>query len=118
MNVSPLGLQKSLSNASFILSLSFEMGWPKFRSWKASWFSLLYDEPDKGFKVEGDILTLSIPCEGKSQKLTFSLKESYILKNHKIRNLRITKEGHLYYAIFTIETSLPVEKEIKKNYCS
>ena len=25
-------------------------GWPRFRSWKRSWFSLLYDEPGKGFK--------------------------------------------------------------------
>ena len=28
-----------------------EMGWPKFRSWQADWFSLFYDEPNKGFKV-------------------------------------------------------------------
>jgi putative transposase len=90
------------------------MGWPKFRSWKASWFSLLYDEPQKGFKMEDDILTLSSLCEGKSQKLTFSLKESYLLKNQKICNLRITKQGHIYYAIFTIETALPAKKEIKK----
>ena len=31
-------------------------GWPKFRSWKKNWFSLLYDEPNKGFKVEDGFL--------------------------------------------------------------
>ena len=31
-----------------------EVGWPRFRSWQASWFSLLFDEPKKGFKILGD----------------------------------------------------------------
>lgn len=36
-----------------------KMGWPKFRSWKRKWFSLFYDEPNKGFKIEGETLILS-----------------------------------------------------------
>ena len=27
-----------------------QMGWPKFRSWKKQWFSLFYDEPEKGLR--------------------------------------------------------------------
>ena len=37
-----------------------QMGWPKFRSWKRSWFSLFYDEPEKGFKIQGNNLILSL----------------------------------------------------------
>jgi len=39
-------------------------GWPKFRSWSQKYFSLLYDEPKKGFKVSGKTLTISL---GKNQ---------------------------------------------------
>ena len=35
-------------------------GWPKFRSWRGNWFSLLYDEPNKGIKVIGKTLQLSL----------------------------------------------------------
>jgi len=35
-----------------------EVGWPKFRSWKQKWFSLFYDEPEKGFKIEGQLTSL------------------------------------------------------------
>ena len=36
------------------------MGWPKFRAWKRNWFSLFYDEPEKGFKIQNNTLTLSL----------------------------------------------------------
>ena len=29
-----------------------QMGWPKFRAWKKNWFSILYDEPEKGLKIQ------------------------------------------------------------------
>jgi putative transposase len=28
-----------------------KVGWPSYRAWKQAWFSLFYDEPEKGFKV-------------------------------------------------------------------
>src|SRR3990167_8573843 len=36
------------------------VGWPKFRCWKNNWFSLFYDEPEKGFKIEDQMLILSL----------------------------------------------------------
>jgi len=35
-------------------------GWPKFRSWKRKGFSLHYDEPWKGFRLDGQTLLLSL----------------------------------------------------------
>jgi putative transposase len=37
-----------------------QMGWPKFRAWKQGWFSLFYDEPEKGFRIQGKTLILSL----------------------------------------------------------
>lgn len=88
-----------------------EMGWPKFRSWQADWFSLLYDEPNKGFKVNGNQLTLSL---GGRVSLNFNLKDHNLLKGQTIRNLRIVKQASHYYAIFTVQIKLPVQKTIKK----
>lgn len=65
-----------------------EMGWPKFRSWQANWFSLLYDEPNKGFKLNKNQLTLSL---GAKVSLSFTLKDHHLLKGQIIRNLRIVK---------------------------
>jgi len=88
-----------------------ESGWPRFRSWKQSWFSLFYDEPNKGWIVEGDLLTLSL---GMRCYLKFHLKEHLILKDKKIRNMRIVKQNSHYYAVFAIEKKLPEKKQIKK----
>ena len=35
-------------------------GYPKFRSWKKKWFSLVFDEPNKGWEVKEDGKTISI----------------------------------------------------------
>jgi putative transposase len=90
-------------------------GWPKFRSWKGQWFSLFYDEPNKGFFVEGDKLTISLGrAQNKEERsLTFTLKEHTCLKDKILRNLRITKEFDSYYAIFTVEKKLPIPKPVQ-----
>ena len=88
-----------------------EMGWPKFRSWQANWFSLLYDEPYKGFKLHKNQLLLSL---GGRVSLSFTLKEHTLLKDQTIRNLRITKQASHYYAIFTVLVKLPVKKPIER----
>ena len=92
------------------------VGWPKFRSWKADWFSLLYDEPGKGFKVTGNQLTLSLGIgeESRRKSITFTLRESHLLSDQTIRTLRISKEAGHYYAIFTITTTLLAKKPITK----
>jgi putative transposase len=92
------------------------VGWPKFRSWNAHWFSLFYDEPNKGFKIEGDKLILSLGAgeENKRHALIFTLKEDDLLTDHQIRNLRLTKEAGKYYAIFTVCIQLPEKKPIDR----
>lgn len=91
-------------------------GWPKFRSWKMHWFSLLYDEPDKGYHVEGDLLTLSLGVneDGKRMTLSFKLKASHRLKGCQIRNLRITKKDGSYFAVFTVQMIIPAKKPITR----
>ncbi|MFI5344661.1 MAG: RNA-guided endonuclease InsQ/TnpB family protein, partial [Chlamydiales bacterium] len=90
-------------------------GWPKFRSWSANWFSLLYDEPNKGFKMQGHLLRISLGLgeESKRQSLEFNVKDAYLLKGHVIRNMRIVKQMGLYYAIFTVQVEAPIRKPIK-----
>ena len=92
------------------------LGWPKFRSWKEKWFSLFYDEPGKGFNVQDNTLTLSLGTgqDRKRRTLTLPIADSHLLKGKIIRNLRITRELGVYYAIFTIQQELPQRKPISK----
>jgi putative transposase len=87
------------------------MGWPKFRSWQSSWFSLLYDEPGKGFKIKENYLKLSL---GGRISLSFILKEHHLLKGQTIRNLRIVKQNASYYAIFTVQIQLPKKQSVQR----
>ena len=91
-------------------------GWPNYRSWKYDWFSLYYDEPRKGFKVNGNELTLSLGVNENQKRLvvTFQLKEATLLLNQKICNLRIVKEYDKYYAVFTLSITVPVKKPVKQ----
>lgn len=90
------------------------MGWPKFRSWKKSWFSLLYDEPNKGFKIEGDqlILSLGMGADRQRRAISIPLKNGELLKQKEILNLRITKQLGIFYAIFTLRKTLPMTKKV------
>lgn len=91
-------------------------GWPKFRSWKASWFSLLYDEPNKGFKIDHDQLILSLGTgeDRKRRAISIPIKNGDLLKEKEILNLRIVKQLGIFYAIFTISRTLPMKKNISK----
>jgi putative transposase len=86
--------------------------WPKFRSWSDGWFSLFYDEPTKGFRVEDDVLHLSLGQDESSKRLSleFRLKEAHRLKGYSIRNMRIVCENGTYYAIFSVLVTLPKPK--------
>lgn len=81
-------------------------GWPQFRSWKKKWFSLLYDEPKKGFSVSGKKLNISFGKneDGKRIRVTLKLFESFPNdKVGEVRNLRITRDGSKqYFAVFTL----------------
>src|SRR3989338_5340785 len=56
------------------------MGWPKFRAWKQDWFSLFYDEPEKGFKIRDKTLIMSLGTgqDGKHRSLTLELPEAHL----------------------------------------
>jgi putative transposase len=91
-------------------------GWPKFRSWKSSWFSLLYDEPGKGYKIEENqlILSLGMGQDCKQRSLSILLKDAPALKRQKIRNLRIVKQQGRYFAIFSVHKEMREKHPIKQ----
>ena len=93
-----------------------QVGWPKFRAWKQNWFSLFYDEPEKGFKIQDQTLILSLGMgeDRKHRSINLHLPEAHLLKNKTIRNLRIVFELGYYYAIFTVQKELPARKPISK----
>lgn len=93
-----------------------QVGWPKFRAWKQNWFSLFYDEPEKGFKIQDQTLVLSLGIgeDRTHRSITLNLPKAHLLKNKTIRNLRITSELGHYYAIFTVQKELPHRKPISK----
>jgi len=91
-------------------------GWPRFRSWKTKWFSLFYDEPGKGFRVEKGFLILSLGrgLDKQERVLKIPLLEASILNGKTIRSLRITKQGNVYSAVFTVVRTLPEAKPVRK----
>ena len=92
-------------------------GFPKFRS-SRKWFSLLYDEPGKGFKVKGKWLRLSLGqnTDGKRLYIEGTLEKSpfAFFGIDRILNLRITCERGVYYAVFSVEKPEPRKRSIKK----
>ncbi|WP_288011190.1 transposase [Kyrpidia sp.] len=96
-----------------------KVGWPKFRSWKREWFSLQYDEPWKGFGLEGRTLRLSLgkvldekTGKEKQAQVTARLAEPLPdwFEPGMVRQLRIVKEGKLFYAVFTVKRPVPVRR--------
>lgn len=96
---------------------SQKTGWPSFRSWRQKFFSLLYDEPGKGWKLEGRKIKLSLGVDenGKRLHLHGELEKSPdLFPGREIRNLRITKDEEHYYCIFTVKQPDIEKKKIKK----
>lgn len=90
--------------------------WPRFRPWKRKWFSLLYDEPWKGYALHGRMLELSLgqsldPESGRRRRVHVTVRLAEPppdwFRHDMVRQLRITKEGRIYYAVFTVERVLP-----------
>lgn len=91
-------------------------GYPRFRSWKGKWFSLYYDEPNKGFKVKENIISLTLGKreDGKRIYVEGKLNEGLNLrKEDEIKNFRLCKEQGRFYGIFCIEREDYKEKELK-----
>ena len=82
-------------------------GWPRFRSNKQKPFSLLYDEPKKGFKIQGKRLTLSLGTneEGKRLSVSGTLEKGLSkFPGVELRQLRIKQELGQFYAILTVRS--------------
>jgi len=78
---------------------TYKIKWPRFKSRKVEWFSLFYDEPTKGFCVEGNTLRLSLGMgEDRKQKSLVETKEIKRViacdPNHKNFFYGVDVEGH------------------------
>lgn len=75
-------------------------GWPKFRSWRAGWFSLQYDEPGKGYKIENGqlILSLGLGLDNKRRSIRIPIHDSHLLEDKEIRSLMVVKEDGRFHA--------------------
>lgn len=91
-------------------------GWPKFRSWKQDWFSLYYDEPFIGFKIEENELILSLGKDRDNKRLHLSIpiKETARLSGKKIKTLEVIKEYGKFYACFVVDEIDKPKKPIEK----
>lgn len=98
-----------------------QVGWPQFRSWKRAWFSLQYDEPWKGFGLEGRTLRLSLgkvldekTGQAKQAQVTARLAEPVPdgVEPGMVRQLRIVKERRVFYAVFTVERPVPARRAV------
>jgi putative transposase len=96
-------------------------GWPKFRSWKRQGFSLAYDEPWKGFRLEGRTLVLSLgmtldDTTGKRKPVSVSLRLAEPLPDGfepgMVRQLRIVTERRVFYAVLTGERPVPSRRPV------
>ena len=82
-----------------------QTGWPRFRSNKIKPFSLLYDEPNKGFKVKDRTLHLSLGVNEKGKRLYAEADLEKCLSKFprvEIRQLRIKQDLGQFFAIFTV----------------
>lgn len=91
---------------------------PHYRSWKKNWFSLYFDEPNKGFKLLSDKelqISLGKDDSNKQMSIVGTFKELFKLaENETIKTFRLCKQqGGRFYAIFTTERTTPEPKEVK-----
>lgn len=99
-------------------------GYPKYRSWKKKWFSLVFDEPNKGWEIKEDGETLSVSLgnipnlpkeKGKrNPSILGILKEKVELDENEIfKTFSLVKQQGKFFAIFTIEKCSIEELEFK-----
>ena len=97
---------------------TYDLGYPKFHSYKKKWFSLLYDEPNKGIRIENKHIRISLGYKldekGKKTRLYVNGILDEKIKVGNVKTYRITKELNKYYLIVTIEVSYKI-KERKEN---
>lgn len=90
-------------------------GHPKFRSNRVRWFSLYYDEPNKGIKIEGRSIQITLgetydENNKKKRNYAYAVLEEGI-KRGNIRNFRIIKSRNRYYLVVCLEVGDREERE-------
>lgn len=101
------------------------VGYPKYRSWKKKWFSLVFDEPNKGWEVKNDGYNISISLgdipdlpkeKGKrNPSVIGSLKERLTLEKNEIpKTFSLVKQQGKFYGIFTVERCSVEELDFKE----
>ncbi len=108
---SPLKNTALRLKAAFDNMYKIRNSYPNFKSFSRQWFSLYYDEPNKGIKVKNKSIRISLGSkinnEGKKQRLYVNAKlgEKVNLRNQtgEVRNYRITKEYGMCYLIVCIK---------------
>ncbi len=102
-------------------------GYPKFRSWKKKWFSLVFDEPNKGWELLNHGTSISVSLgnipgmkkeKGKrNPSIIGKLNEKFKLQeNEIIKTFMLTKQqGNKFYGIFTVERCTPKELKFKQD---
>ncbi len=120
-----------LKNAALRLSLAIKhyqdgkkgkrkkpVNWPRFKSWKRCWFSLQWDEPWKGYCLEGRKLHLVLGKDVNNHQLHLTVQLAEALPSwvhlEDVRQCRIVKDGLVYSVVFTVERTLPKSGEIKR----
>ena len=97
---------------------SKKCGYPKFRSWKnRKWFSLYYDEPNKGFSfINNKLLQISLGKDINNKQIYVhgEFKKAFKLnKNEIIKTFRLCKEKRKFFAVFTVETPDVTPKQVE-----
>lgn len=84
--------------------------WPKFHRWSSNWFSLVYDEAWKGYRLDGRILSIHLgKRSGKRYIVCGKLVEPLPLrKDERVMRLRIVKHAGQFFAIFAMEREAPI----------
>ena len=92
-------------------------GWPKFRSFKRKFFSLLYDEPGKGWKIDGKKICISLGVDENRKRIyVYGELEKFLsdFTEKEVRNLRITRDEKDFYCVFTVKEKEVEQKKIRK----
>lgn len=93
------------------------IAWPKFRAWKTKWFSLEYDEPWKGYELDGQTLRLQLGLDQDGERRAVSGRLTEPLPTEwqaGVKTLRLVKQAGQFYAVFTVERAKPTLKKLDR----
>jgi putative transposase len=119
-----------LKEPSTRLKLAYEKffagdaGYPKYRSQKKKWFSLVFDEPNKGWEVKNGYVYVSLgnipdmPKEKgkKNPSVKGKLKEELkLVDGELLKTFSLVKQQGKFYAIFNVEKCSKKELKYKED---